>query len=407
MDKTINHEGKLVIFSESKETTKYLYDALKNHGFDKIMTVQSDNRDTQMPLLKENFDANYKGEKKNDYNIVISTEVLAEGVNLHRANVIVNYDTPWNSTRLMQRIGRVNRIGSTAKEVYIFNFFPTSKVNDDIELEKKAKMKLFAFHAALGEDSQIYSTDENPGSFGLFDKDVDEERDEKLRYLMWLRQLKQDDPDLIKRISKLPLRARTGRKSKFIPGSTIVFIRNKRRDAFTFVREDGSIEELTFLEAVKEFEARIDEKSIPLHDMHHEQVKAALDVFATQEEETKATKQKVNPAQGPNEKKAIAYLDGFVSIPNITEQELELINKAKRAITTGKFQQLQRDINKLKTATKKTPVKPVVLLEQLIKIISAYPLEHVQGGNVDKQADVLKVSKDFMPEIIISESFNM
>ena len=186
-------------------------------------------------------------------------------------------------------------------------------------------------------------------------KDVDEERDEKLRYLMWLRQLKQDDPDLIKRISKLPLRARTGRKSKFIPGSTIVFIRNKRRDAFTFVRDDGSIEELTFLEAVKEFEARIDEKSVPLHDMHHEQVKTALDAFATQEEETKATKQKVNPAQGPNEKKAIAYLDGFVSIPNITEQELELINKAKRAITTGKFQQLQRDINKLKST-------PILLL---------------------------------------------
>lgn len=303
LNKSINHEGKLVIFSESKETTKYLYDSLRNHGFDKIMTVQSDNRDIQMPLLKENFDANYKGDKKNDYNIVISTEVLAEGVNLHRANVIVNYDTPWNSTRLMQRIGRVNRIGSTAKEVYIFNFFPTSKVNDDIELEKKAKMKLFAFHAALGEDSQIYSTDENPESFGLFDKNVDEERDEKLRYLMWIRQLKQDEPDLIKRICKLPLRARTGRKSKFIPGSTIVFIRNKRRDAFTFVREDGSIEELTFLEAVKEFEAHIDEKSIPLHSRHHEQVKTALDTFARQEEAAKATKQKVNPAQGPNEKK--------------------------------------------------------------------------------------------------------
>ena len=405
-DKSINDKGKLVIFSESKETTQYLFDSLKKHGFGKILTVQSDNRDVQMLVLKENFDANYKGEKKNDYDIVISTEVLAEGVNLHRANVIVNYDTPWNSTRLMQRIGRVNRIGSSAKEVHIFNFFPTSKVNDDIELEKKAKMKLFAFHAALGEDSQIYSTDENPESFGLFDKDVDEERDEKLRYLMWLRQLKQEDPDLIKRISKLPLRARTGRKSKFIPGSTIVFIRNKRRDSFTFVREDGSIEELTFLEAVKEFEARVDEKSIPLHDMHHEQVKAALEAFAMKEEETKNTKQKVNPAQGPNEKKAIAYLDGFLGIPNITEQEIELINKAKRAITTGKFQQLQRDVNKLKTATQKTPVKPVVLLEQLIKFISAYPLEHVSDKLTDKQTETFKMSKDFMPEIIISESFN-
>ena len=405
-DKSINNEGKLLVFSESKETTQYLMTSLKERGYSRILMVTSDNRNDVMSVLKENFDAKYSGPRKNDYDIVISTEVLAEGVNLHRANVIVNYDTPWNSTRLMQRIGRVNRIGSVAKEVHVFNFFPTSKVNDDIELEKKAKMKLFAFHAALGEDSQIYSTDENPETFGLFDKDIDEDRDEKLRYLMWLRKLKQDNPELIKKISKLPMRARTGRKSKFIPGSTIVFIRNKRRDTFTYVREDGSIEELTFLEAVKEFEARIDEKAIPLHEKHHEQVQMALCAFAKQEEETKSTKQKVNPTQGPNEKKAIAYLDGFVSIPNITEQELELISKAKRAITTGKFQQLQRDINKLKAATKKTPVKPVVLLEQLIKIISAYPLEHIQSS-IDKQDEVIKMSKDSMPEIIISESFNM
>ena len=406
-DKSINNEGKLLVFSESKETTQYLMTSLKERGYSRILMVTSDNRNDVMSVLKENFDAKYSGPRKNDYDIVISTEVLAEGVNLHRANVIVNYDTPWNSTRLMQRIGRVNRIGSVAKEVHVFNFFPTSKVNDDIELEKKAKMKLFAFHAALGEDSQIYSTDENPETFGLFDKDIDEDRDEKLRYLMWLRKLKQDNPELIKKISKLPMRARTGRKSKFIPGSTIVFIRNKRRDTFTYVREDGSIEELTFLEAVKEFEARIDEKAIPLHEKHHEQVQMALCAFAKQEEETKSTKQKVNPTQGPNEKKAIAYLDGFVSIPNITEKELELINKAKKAITTGRFQQLQRDVNKLNTATKKTPVKPVVLLEQLIKIISAYPLEHIQSSIIGRQEEVVKMSKDFMPEIIISESFNM
>ena len=353
-DKSINNEGKLLVFSESKETTQYLMTSLKERGYSRILMVTSDNRNDVMSVLKENFDAKYSGPRKNDYDIVISTEVLAEGVNLHRANVIVNYDTPWNSTRLMQRIGRVNRIGSVAKEVHVFNFFPTSKVNDDIELEKKAKMKLFAFHAALGEDSQIYSTDENPETFGLFDKDIDEDRDEKLRYLMWLRKLKQDNPELIKKISKLPMRARTGRKSKFIPGSTIVFIRNKRRDTFTYVREDGSIEELTFLEAVKEFEARIDEKAIPLHEKHHEQVQMALCAFAKQEEETKSTKQKVNPTQGPNEKKAIAYLDGFVSIPNITEKELELINKAKKAITTGRFQQLQRDVNKLNSNKENT-----------------------------------------------------
>ena len=406
-DKEINQEGKLVIFSESKETTKYLSDSLRENGFDHILTVQSDNRDTQMPILLANFDANYKGEKKNDFNIVISTEVLAEGVNLHRANVIVNYDTPWNSTRLMQRIGRVNRIGSSAKAIYIFNFFPTSKVNNDIELEKKAKMKLFAFHAALGEDSQIYSTDETPESFGLFDKNIDEERDEKLRYLMWLRQLKAENPDLIKHINKLPLRARVGRKSKLLPGSTIVFIRNKRRDAFTFIRANGDVEDLTFLEAAKEFEARIDEKSIPLHAKHHEQVAKAIEIFASMEKESQVAKRKVNPSQGPNEKKALIYLDGFTNIPDISDQELDLIEKAKIAITTGKFQQLQRDINKLRTATKKTPVKPVVLLEQLIKIISAYPFEHIQDNTGDKYTQQGKITDEFTPEIIISESFNI
>lgn len=334
--------------------------------------------------------------------------MLAEGVNLHRANVIVNYDTPWNSTRLMQRIGRVNRIGSTAKEVHIFNFFPTAKVNNDIELEKKAKMKLFAFHAALGEDSQIYSTDENPESFGLFDKNADEERDEKLRYLMWLRQLKEDNPDLIKRISKMPLRARVGRKSKLIPMSTITFIRNKRRDAFTFIREDGSIEELTFLEAVKEFEARIEEKAIPLHDKHHEQVAKAIEVFSEKEEDAKAATKKVVTTQGPNEKKALAYLDGFLHVSNITDEELTLIAKAKRAISTGKFQQLQRDINKLQSATKKAPVKMVILLEQLMKIITSYPLEHVELNTHEVQTvNCMKVTKELVPEIIISESFNI
>ena len=401
-DKSINNEGKLLVFSESKETTQYLMTSLKERGYSRILMVTSDNRNDVMSVLKENFDAKYSGPRKNDYDIVISTEVLAEGVNLHRANVIVNYDTPWNSTRLMQRIGRVNRIGSVAKEVHVFNFFPTSKVNDDIELEKKAKMKLFAFHAALGEDSQIYSTDENPETFGLFDKDIDEDRDEKLRYLMWLRKLKQDNPELIKRISKLPMRARVGRKSKLFKNGTITFIRNKRRDAFTFVREDGSSEELTFIEAVKVFEARMDERSLPLHEKHHNQVSLALSIFTDMEEQSKILHRKVNTVQGPNEKKAIAYLDGFMSISNISEYEEEMIVKAKRAISSGKFQQLQRDINKLKTSTKKTPLRPVILLEKLMEILTQYPLEHV---TFNEREVIVPVKKKDCPEIIISESF--
>jgi superfamily II DNA/RNA helicase len=153
--KPFNETGKLVIFSEARDTTHYLTERLKAAGFGPVLTVDSHNRSTEMPVVRANFDANVPHDaehRKDDYRILISTEVLAEGVNLNRAHVIVNYDTPWNSTRLMQRIGRVNRIGSTAKKIHIFNFYPTAQVDSDIELHRKAFLKLQAFHSALGED---------------------------------------------------------------------------------------------------------------------------------------------------------------------------------------------------------------------------------------------------------------
>jgi superfamily II DNA/RNA helicase len=161
MDKKINQEEKLIVFSESAETTAYLEKKLKADGFKKILTITSKNRKEMSEKIRTNFDANIPiVEQCNDYDILISTEVMAEGINLHRANIIVNYDTPWNSTKLMQRIGRLNRIGCTAEKIYIYNFYPTAQVNSDIELEKKAIMKLQAFHSAFGEDAQVYSKSE-------------------------------------------------------------------------------------------------------------------------------------------------------------------------------------------------------------------------------------------------------
>ncbi|MDO8624935.1 MAG: C-terminal helicase domain-containing protein, partial [Candidatus Diapherotrites archaeon] len=93
-DPKINRQSKLVVFSESEETTTYLLGKLAQAGYKRVFTVSSKNRAERMPAVRANFDANFK-EQANDYDMLISTEVLAEGVNLHRANVIVNYDTPW------------------------------------------------------------------------------------------------------------------------------------------------------------------------------------------------------------------------------------------------------------------------------------------------------------------------
>lgn len=118
-----NPEKKLVVFSESVDTVDYLKRRINRKD---VLVISAQNRNKQFKTIRENFDANYK-QKLNEYNIILTTDVLAEGVNLHRSNVIVNYDTPWNSTRLMQRIGRVNRIGSASKHIY--NYCCLVKIN--------------------------------------------------------------------------------------------------------------------------------------------------------------------------------------------------------------------------------------------------------------------------------------
>lgn len=159
-DKTINPPQKLVIFTEAKDTQAALVRILNAKGY-KTLAISSENRNEKQSVIRENFDANCpENEQKNDYEVIVTTEVLAEGVNLHRANVILNYDEPWNATRLIQRIGRVNRIGSKQDKVHVFNFLPSDEGNKEIKLMEKAFAKLQAFHSMFGEDSKIFTESE-------------------------------------------------------------------------------------------------------------------------------------------------------------------------------------------------------------------------------------------------------
>lgn len=402
-DPKLNRQHKLVVFSESKETTTYLLGKLTQAGYKRVLTVSSENRSERMPLVRANFDANFK-EQVNDYDILISTEVLAEGVNLHRANVIVNYDTPWNSTRLMQRVGRVNRIGSVAPNIYIYNFYPTAKVDDDIELKKKAIMKLQAFHTALGEDSQIYSETEEVDNFGLFERSPEEEeRDQRLALLMELRQFRQQNPEEFRRIKGLPLRARVGRAHEPRAGSTVAFIRSQRRDAFYRAKPDGTLDEISLLEAANEFRAPDPkEKCIPLHAAHHDHINAALVKFRESVVAEALQAETVDATQGPNEQRALRYLDGFSSLPFVNEEERALIQAAKAAIRRARFQNLQRQINQLQRSTKTVKMTPAALADKVIQILRTYPLQQSDNSSVTSAPRAL----DTTPDIILSESFD-
>ena len=213
---------KLIIFTEAIDTVELLKDSLENAGY-RVLAITAANRDALSKTIAENFDANVPPEEqKDDFNVLITTEVLAEGVNLHRANVILNYDTPWNSTRLMQRIGRVNRIGSKEDFVHVFNFMPTAEGDQQIELINKAHSKLQAFHALFGEDSQIFTTMEEVSSYGTDPEAlrtlVEGELSPLEPYAAELRKFQQDQPEFYKWIAQQPSGigcARGGDSSKF------------------------------------------------------------------------------------------------------------------------------------------------------------------------------------------------
>ncbi|GMN12049.1 helicase-related protein [Croceitalea sp. MTPC9] len=406
MDSSINDNGKLLVFSESKETTAYLTRRLKSDGFTKVLSVDSSNSKELTDVIAQNFDANeVLGKQKDDYNIIVTTEVLAEGVNIHRSNVILNYDIPWNATKLMQRIGRVNRIGTPSDRIYIYNFFPTSRTDSEIELNKKAYMKLQAFHSALGEDSQIYSDNEEYGTFGLFEQVPEEEKDERLEFLNYLRHFRIENPDLYQKIKKtIPGRARTGRHNKSAKNQTITFIKNQKRDVFYLIYPNDEIEELTFVEAARIFKAQLSERSIPIHEKHHGQIEIALNSFY--QEENLINLGDLAPVKlGPNESRAITFIDKQAIQEFVTPDEKDLLNNAILSIRKGKFQKLPREINKLIKNIKGEGLSRSEVYESLLKIVKSYPVSEIQEEKEVMRKSVRKELK--APKIILSESFSV
>ncbi|MBF1646037.1 MAG: SNF2/RAD54 family helicase, partial [Prevotella sp.] len=315
-----NPEKKLVVFSESVDTVDYLKRRINRKD---VLVISAQNRNKQFKTIRENFDANYK-QKLNEYNIILTTDVLAEGVNLHRSNVIVNYDTPWNSTRLMQRIGRVNRIGSASKHIYNYVFYPSREGNKQINLNQIALSKIQSFHSTFGEDNQIYSQEEiiDRNLSKLFEEGVNEQKkdiNKELPFYEELRTLFKTNRQEYNRIAKISLRSRTGRESKTINGvtlseDTLVFLKTNFRKVFFLVSENA--QEISVLDALNYFKATKDEKPVTRISNHHKHVEKALTKFRTiQDEEIRIqeTSQKDLSNLGAQVSTAINLLNNFMN----------------------------------------------------------------------------------------------
>ncbi len=163
-----NDKRKIIIFSEFKDTVDYLYESIcqdeeLNYLLKPLKSVaDSKNRET----VKANFDASLEERKQeSEYFLLISTDTLSEGVNLHRAGIIINYDIPYNPTRVIQRVGRINRIGKKLfDKIYIHNFIPRLEAQKDIKNWQISNFKLTLINSIFGNDTKILQKDDEINS---------------------------------------------------------------------------------------------------------------------------------------------------------------------------------------------------------------------------------------------------
>ncbi len=272
-------KNKLIIFTESKETATYLKEKLENNLKEKILIYHGGSSKKELEKVIANFDAKARN-KKDDYRIIVTTEVLSEGVNLHRSNVVINYDIPWNPTRMIQRVGRINRIDTTFDKIYIYNFFPTEEANDIIKLKEAAIAKISYFIEMLGNDAKLLTDGEEIKSFELFNKLTsekfilgDEEEESELKYFKLIENIRDNNKKLFANIKSLPRKARVARKvsSKYkdFGNSVITYFRKGKLEKFYLSNEQESIE-LDFLTAAKLFEATEKTKSHKLPNDFYE-----------------------------------------------------------------------------------------------------------------------------------------
>jgi len=266
---------KIIIFTESKETAEYLNENINNDVGKIALLFHGNSPEVVRDRVIENFDARAKI-KKDDYKILVSTEVLSEGVNLHRSNIVINYDIPWNPTRLMQRVGRINRIDTPFDRIHTFNFFPTRQADSEIELTNIARSKIEAFLTLLGGDSSILTEGEPVSSHELFDKLLskktiaeDEEEESELKYLRIIEDVRNKNPELFERIKHLPKKARSAKifsqslKDIASADSLITFFRKGKLMKF-FLSNKSSTVELDFLASAKILKNSSDEKRTKL-----------------------------------------------------------------------------------------------------------------------------------------------
>lgn len=325
-------DKKAIVFTESTETAQYLYEELKEIYGERIIYFSGQSSSALKVEIEDSFNPKFKNKNNDKYDLLITTDVLAEGINLHRANVLVNYDLPWNPTRIMQRVGRINRVGTEYDRIYVFNFFPTAQSKKQMPLEERILEKLQAFHDTLGEDFKYLSDDEEVSSKKLFSdltSDLDGEEEStnpELAYLAIIRQIRDNDPKLFSMIKRLPKKAKAGKSSeKVSEDATVTFIRQGALKTF-FISSEAETKQLSFMQTIDLIKADPDDAKVSVSSKFYEYFDSnstAFDQMLVAEEEVSTEKVMV----AGNDAKIIRLLKAMKTEPRLTDDQEQMIEK--------------------------------------------------------------------------------
>ncbi|MEW6209200.1 MAG: C-terminal helicase domain-containing protein, partial [Acidobacteriota bacterium] len=222
--------NKVVIFTEFRDTARYLWRNLLRNGFTDLEELDSTRKIDRENVIKR-F-APYYNCAENELpqflnqpiRVLISTDVLSEGLNLQDSNLIINYDLHWNPVRLMQRIGRVDRRLDPAIEktigrapdnnkIYVYNFLPPDELDELLKLSQRVTGKLLRISKTLGIESPVLTPDEDFAALRLFNeqylgkKSIEEQLHEELDAI------RRDHPALYEELPDFPKRVFSGRRA--------------------------------------------------------------------------------------------------------------------------------------------------------------------------------------------------
>lgn len=263
---------KVIIFSEYLDTVKYLEPILERQFDKRLLVVGGDLSSSKISEINRNFDASY-ADQEDKYDILLASDRISEGFNLNRAGMVINYDIPWNPVRVIQRVGRINRISKKVfDELYIVNFFPTEQGAELVKSREIASNKMFLIHNTLGEDAKIFDIDEEPTPSGLFERiqqnpdDLEEEGFYTKALRRYLK-IKKEHPELIEELKNYPNRIKVAKKSD--ENELLVFFKKGRLyiQALRYDAEkDSQIYQPTFEEVFDKIACDKDEEKLPLSE---------------------------------------------------------------------------------------------------------------------------------------------